>query len=152
MTSKNEDSGSKRKMPHYVRPTIAILIVGSIILTVLAIPSIYKSYVDKHYCLGSKQSFEFSYIGSFDYVPISDIYVSSIVYISTGVGIDKRTFVSCSVSSETSPDFTIHDVAIGDTIYKKVNSNSFKILKNGKEYEFIIDQGQKGLDNSELDL
>lgn len=152
MTSINEDSNNQRKLPHYIRPAIMLLVVGSIILMVLAIPSIFKGYVDKKYCLGSKQRFRFSYIDSYDYVPITNIDIFDIAYITIDDGEGEGIFLTCSRVSETSPDFTIHDVSVGDILYKKINSNSFKILKNGKEYEFLIDQGQKGLDNSELDL
>lgn len=146
-------SDFKKTKSFILKPAVVIIITMVLILIVLSLPKLYdKIFVDERFCLGSKERFEFSYISRYDYERISDIYIDDIVYISVGSDENENTLLSCSFNSENSDDFSINNVAIGDTIFKKVNSNHYSIFKEGKEYVFLIDKNQEGIDNSEMNL
>ncbi|WP_299534570.1 hypothetical protein [Ulvibacterium sp.] len=143
----------KKTKNFILKPVAAIIVTMILMLIVLYLPMLYKKiFTDQRFCLGSKERFEFSYTSEYDYEKISDVYVNDIVYISIGINENESTFLSCSFNSENSDDFSIQHVAIGDTIFKKVNSNYYSIFKEGKEYIFIIDKNRVGMDNSEMDL
>lgn len=139
------ENDKTHKKQSFGKIILAIVVVGAIILTVLSLPARFRKYEDSKYCLGSQQKYEASYLGNYEYKPITDIYSPDITYITVGEGTDARTFTSCSITPENSNSFTIKDVVVGDTIFKESFSNEFMILKGGKEYIFLVDKNSPEL-------
>lgn len=122
---------------------ITVFILAPLLLLIFIVlnwSSFYEDFfVDPKYCLGSKEKFEFSYEASVDYEPISEIFLDSITYLSTGNDIEGEVIFTCATESKSHPNFKINNVKVGDTIVKIMNTNNFSIIKNKVEYIFIID-------------
>ena len=123
-----------------------ILVIGLIIFG----HNIYKSFfMDSKYCIGSKEKYELYFGEGIKNKRISSVEQidgrTAILYHDGEYGLAIET---CDLNSSGKNKLLPKDLKAGDTIFKKMDSNEFTILRNGKEFIFKID-GLRNLDGTE---
>ena len=127
-----------------------ILPVLFVIGLILFGPNLYRSYfLDSKYCVGSKDKYVLYFQEGIKNKRISSVQQidgrTAILYQDGKYGLAIET---CESMSSGMNKIQSKDLKVGDTIFKKMDSNEFTILRNRKEFKFKID-GLRNLDGTQ---
>lgn len=114
-------------------------IIAIILFTTIGVPSIYKSFVDKNYCVGSKENYKRSFEKKVNMKIVESIYHKEYTSIYCIGDVATYEILSCAIYSKGNERLPIEKIKIGDTVYKEENSNEFSLIRNGKKITFDID-------------
>jgi len=109
--------------------------------TMLAIHVVWKKINDEQYCMSDKESYHSEYMSFFN-SKIDSIIIGESwrkIFLPPEYSFQKYEVISsCSRTSIYPQGLELNTQLVGDSIYKKSNSDFFYIRHEGVEYQFCM--------------